>query len=97
MRLPSMPASVGPLGPGLAASLPTSVPHLCRVPWSGFLLPLRHAALIVRRLVSSSESPYPLRRLAAVLSGTGQSGASGGAHRPPPPRAVRGLGCGGGA
>ncbi len=54
-----------------------SVPHLCRVPWSGFFLPLRHAALIVRRLVSSSESPYPLRRLAAVLSGTGQSGASG--------------------
>ena len=37
MRLPSMPASVGPLGPGLAASLPTVCAHLCRVPCEGGL------------------------------------------------------------
>jgi hypothetical protein len=70
MRLPSMPASVGPLGPGLAASLPT----VCAAPVpravGGLSLPLRHAALIVRRVVSSSESPYPLRRQVAVLLGT---------------------------
>jgi hypothetical protein len=74
MRLPSMPASVGPLGPGLAASLPM----VCAAPVPRAVerlsLPLRHAALIVRPVVSSSESPYPLRRQAAVPSGTAPVG-----------------------
>src|SRR5918998_5206347 len=74
MRLPSMPASIGPWDRGW---LPRS-PTVCAAPVPRAVerlsLPLRHAALIVRRVVSSSESPYPLRRQAAVFLGTGQSG-----------------------
>jgi hypothetical protein len=74
MRLPSMPASVGPWDRGW---LPRS-PTVCAAPVPRAVerlsLPLRHAALIVRRVVSSSESPYPLRRQAAVLFGHGAAG-----------------------
>jgi hypothetical protein len=91
MRLPSMPASVGPLEPGLAASLPTvcaaSVPRAVE----RLVPPASARSAAVRRVVSSSESPYALRGQVAVLSGMGQSGGVWLSARPRPPRAVPGA------
>ena len=74
MRLPSMRRVSVRWGWGWLPGSRGSVPHLCRVPWSGLSLPLRHTALSERQVVSSQESPYPLRWQAAVLSGTGPVG-----------------------